>query len=347
MDTNAKVAYFEHQPSGCYWYRTKHPMDAFTRAGIKTTQVGLNKDIENYDGLKAFQIYGIYPFSFAEVLQTIKKDGKKLVYDLDDALDLIEKTNPFYYAVKKDSNSAKEIFEHIDHVTVSTPKMAEYARARTNKPITVIPNCFDKKDWTFTRPKREGFRIGFAGSATHVPDLIKIIPVIKKLQEEGDVRFLIMGFGKETYERWYNDFKYVAPMEGIAELRELNELMKTIKFEWVPYVDFSIYPQVLTNMALDIGLCPLNNTDFNNHRSPCKAMEYTLSGALAIASDVIPYNTEPTSVLVKDDKWEETIRWAMDNPLEREYFRQEHLKWLEENRNVDNIVPLLKEVYMV
>jgi len=346
---NAKIGMFEHQPSGCYWYRTKHPFDALNKAGIDTRMINLDEDIEFYDSLKSVQLYGIYPFSFEKVLKVLKADGKKIIYDMDDLVSKIDITNPFYYAVKKDAGSSLQILEYADHITVATQNIADALSTKTNKPITVVPNCYSKSEWLYERPEREGIRIGFAGSCTHVPDLIQVLPVIKKLQAKHDIRFLIMGFGKQSYEEWFRDFSYSSPEEAVEKLWILNDLLKEVKFEWIPYVEYVNYPATLRNMALDIGLCPLKDTPFNNARSASKAMEYTLSGALALASDSIPYRDDKSSVLVKDNEWEEKITFYVENPDKRKEVHKSHIDWLKENRNInsDKMISLLKSIYGV
>jgi len=321
-------------------------MDMLQRNGIETELIKLNTDVD-FDNIRSFQVYGVYPFSFGKVLGKIKEAGKLVIYDNDDAIDLIEPTNPFYYAVKKDSSSHGEIIQYADHLTVSTERMKELMSKKTKAPITVVPNCYSELEWTFPRPKREGIRIGFSGSSTHVMDLIHVLPIIKKLQDENrDIIFLISGFGQGSYEEWRQQFAFVSPPEATKLLDELHENIKDIKFEWIPFVDTSVFPQVLTNMALDIGICPLLDTPFNNARSACKALEYTLSGALTLASDLTPYQSEPTSVLVKPDEWEEKLTYFIENPNEREEKRQEHLKWIKENREINSLLPLLKSIYL-
>ena len=349
MDKNAKkVGYFEHQPSGCFWYRTKHPMDALSRHGIKADIVKIDQDVDFYN-IMSFQLYGIYPFSFNKVLNFLKEEGKKIIYDTDDALDLIQVTNPFYFSVKKDANSAREILQYVDHITVSTKPMLEYIRQKTDKPITILPNCFDSSEWNFNRPEKNEIRIGFAGSTTHVEDLIDIIPIIEKLQAKYHIKFYIMGFGKSNYEQWINSFRFASTQEGLIHLEKLTENLKKIKFEWVEFVNYDKYPELLVNMALDIGICPLKDNPFNNCRSASKAMEYTLSGALALASDTIPYRAEPTSILVKDNEWEEKLEYYITHSEERAKKYREHLNWIKENRDIDSpaIISLLKSIYEV
>lgn len=318
-------------------------MEALNAHGVPTQIINLDEDIES-DDITAFQVYGIYPFSFDKVLKTLKADGKKIIYDLDDALDLIEPTNPFYYNVIKDKGSQREIFQYADHITVATPALKEYAQSKTKAPITIIPNCFNPNEWMFKRPQREGIRIGFAGSPTHVEDLLQVLPTIIKLQKTHDVRFLIMGFGNASYEDWIRNFRFASPPEALKVLDELEKLLLQIRFEWIPYVDFDVYPSTLINMALDIGICPLTDTPFNRARSASKAMEYTLAGALALASNLPAYNQDPTSTLVDD--WDKALTHFVENPDEIKVLQKKNLKWIRENRNINLNVDLLKLVYL-
>jgi hypothetical protein len=223
--------------------------------------------------------------------------------------------------------------------------MREYVKSKMDKPITIIPNCFTPREWDFKRPKREGIRIGFAGSATHVQDLIDIIPAIKSLASKYPITFIIMGFGQQNYEAWFKNFMYASAPKAREQLRELDKLLSEIRFEWVDYVDYTIYPQSLINMALDIGLCPLRDTPFNRCRSACKAMEYTLAGAVALASDIEPYRNEPTSILVKDGDWEDAIELLIKHSDVRQSFHKAHRLWLEGNRRVESQLEPLKKVY--
>lgn len=147
------------------------------------------------------------------------------------------------------------------------------------------------------------------------------------------------------YKQWYQDFSHISSPEAQEELKMFDKELSGIKFEWVPYVDHELYPATLTNIALDIGICAIKDTQFNRCRSAVKAMEYTLSGALALASDMPPYNQEQCSVLVDD--WEKVLEHFINNPEEIEPTRSSHLKWIQENRNIKSIVPKLREVYGV
>lgn len=344
MEKNA-VAHFDHQPSGCYWYRIKRPMDVLRKSGIRVETIKLNTDV-NLDDVNSVQVYGIYPFSFDKALKSLKDDGKNIVYDLDDALDLIDESNPFYYNVMKDRGSEAEIFKYADHITAATDGIKEYVKSKTLAPITVVPNTFDPDEWTYPRPKREGIRIGFSGSSTHIDDLLIILPSIKNLQKKYHIRFLIHGFGKMSYSEWLTSFKFTAPPKGLRAITEFEKLMSEIKFEWIPYVDFWDFPATLTNMALDIGLCPVKDTPFNRCRSTSKAMEYELSGALAMASNTITYQRDPTSILVDDGNWTDALEYFINNPTKLREEHHKHLDWIHKNRNMYNQTDILKSIYL-
>lgn len=322
-------------------------MNCLKDNGIGADLIRLNTDVD-YDNIRSFQTYGIYPFSLRPVFQKMKEEGKRIIYDNDDAVGLVDETNPFYYAVKKDTGSQAEILEFADHLTVSTEVMKEYLRTKTDKPITVVPNCYLEREWAFAPPQRsvDEIRIGFSGSCTHVPDLIKIIPIVKKLQETKNIKFYILGFGYGSYDEWKVDFKRIATPVSAKLLDELDKEIQGFKYEWMPYVPYQEFPKTLISMGLDIGICPLNDTPFNRARSACKALEYNLTGAFVLASDLAPYQAEPTSVLTKDHEWEEKLTYYVNNPEERAKLHQEHLKWIKENREINKIFPLLKQIYL-
>src|SRR6202012_594649 len=144
---------------------------------------------------------------------------------------------------------------------------------------------------------------------------VDIIPVIRNLKaKHPDLKFFIMGFGQTDYQSWYRQFRYTAPPEAIIVLEELDKQLALLgEFDWVQYVDFDKYPMSLINMSLDIGICPLKETPFDRCRTACKAMEYTLSGALALASDTTPYREDKSSILVKDHEWEAMLEFYIHN----------------------------------
>jgi hypothetical protein len=351
MEKNA-IAYFQYAPSGCSWYRIEHPMNALAKAGVTVHNLPIGEDIDDsiIDSLKSVILYGAVPFDNEAPLKFFKEKGIKIVYDMDDALELVDINNPFYYTVKKDVGSVNLALEYADHITVATPELERFVRAfyGFKGHITVIPNCYDISEWGHNRVPHEEIRVGFAGASPHVPDLIEIIPAIKNLQEKHNIKFYIMGFGQDNYEDWAKAYRFTSHKEAHKELQTLGELLKTIKFEWIPFVNYTEYPRVLTNLSLDIGLCPLKSTPFNDCRSASKAMEYNLSGAIVLASDVIPYRQDPTSILIRSaEEWETAIEKMIHKIKNNQVTNYGVLQWLKNNREISTQVDLLKSVYLV
>jgi glycosyltransferase involved in cell wall biosynthesis len=329
-------------------------MDLLYDHGIDVRAIPINTDIneEIYNNLTAVQLYGIYPFSMFSTIETLKKDGKKIVYDFDDAMELVERTSPFYTDVQRDKDSAREILKLVDHVIAATPALKDYISGMTTAPITVIPNSFQESEWTFKRPQRDGIRIGFSGASPHITSLIKVLSAIRNLQKKYDVRFLIMGFGKENYDEWAKNYRSLCLPEGIKAVDDFTIALRGIKYEWIPFVNYTDFPSTLINLSLDIGICTLKDTPFNRCRSASKAMEYNLAGALAIASDMPTFPSE-CSIKVNDSgldgemNWEKCLTYYIENPEERRFMHEKHLGWIKENWNIEKQLKAYKEVYEV
>lgn len=339
-----KVGAFRRNKTGCYWYRVKRTQDILKKAGFETVTININEDVD--DDIDMYALYGSQPFSMRKVLDSFKQEKKKIVYDIDDALTLLDESNPFYYDIMASVPSFTELINSADELTTSTEEMKRYLGTKTDKNITVIPNTYDPNDWTFERPKREGLRIGFAGSPTHIGDLLLVLPAIRNLQKKYDFTFILFGFSKyNTYREWYQAERFAAQGKRLEDLLAFDKIMAEIKFEFVPFVDYELYPTVLTNLALDIGLCPLRDTPFNRCRSACKAMEYTLSGAVSLASDVTPYRNEASSILVSEGNWEDALELLIKNPDVIKSTHEASLNWTKENRQMDSQIEPLKKVY--
>ena len=339
-----KIGFFEHNPAGTYWYRIKRPRELLQRNGIETRLIRINQDVD--DDIDVFQVYGAHPFSMERPIKWMKENNRKIIYDLDDAMHLIDESNPFYHDVKKSLGSVDEKLHYADEMTCSTPEMEKYLRTMTDKPITILPNTFTASEWTFPRPQREGLRIGFAGSPTHIGDLLLVLPAIRNLQKKYKFTFILFGFGiQKDYKDWFNHQRYISQGEGLKDLIEFDKILSDIDFEYVPFIDYNSYPATLTNISLDIGLCPLKDTPFNRCRSACKAMEYTLSGALALASKLPPYEGDNSSILVGGGNWEDALEALIKHPEVIKGLHEGFYAWIKANREDISVLPIIKKVY--
>lgn len=88
-------------------------------------------------------------------------------------------------------------------------------------------------------------------------------------------------------------------------------------------VKFKDYPKKLTELSLDISICPLEDNPFNQCKSNIKWMESAMAGVPVVASNVYPYETSIehgiTGFLVKDNNdWTKYLSKLIDNPELRE-----------------------------
>ena len=67
---------------------------------------------------------------------------------------------------------------------------------------------------------------------------------------------------------------------------------QNLPYEFQPHVAASEYAATLCELRLDIGIAPLADTAFNRNKSSIKYYEYGMSGAVTVASNVLPYSAE-------------------------------------------------------
>lgn len=348
MNQNAKIGFFPHADTGCYWYRIKTPMDALKRAGFDVKRIDWEKPVEKFEDYVSFQMYGIQGISVAQIAEFIKEQKKKFVFDIDDDITAIQPDNIHYYSVKADAYTAFELMEMADEVTVTTENLKKALSKCTKAPITVVPNCYVPEEWGQRKRKGGKLRVGFSGGMSHISDLILILPTIAALQKKHDFDFIIYGIGsKEPYENWFKRIQSRATPELIEQMKLFDRLLNDISFEWVPFVNWREHPQVLANIDLDIGLCPLLDTEFNRGKSPIKAMEYGLVGTLSVASNLPPFTEEPTSILVDNDKWESALEYVLTlTDEQREELVSKNREWIQDNRDINKNLDILKKVYV-
>jgi len=70
------------------------------------------------------------------------------------------------------------------------------------------------------------------------------------------------------------------------------------------FIGLDTYPLKLASLHLDIGLCPLDKTDFNRAKSPLKWSEYSAMRVPSVVSKLEPYGcvTDYETGLIADDE---------------------------------------------
>lgn len=308
-----RILSYGHNSSGCWWIRIKTPLGELKKKHAIVLTDGMHKiptdgwqivvfnnllgDIEEVtDGVRK-------EVTLADVAEDFKKKGAKIIYDIDDAMEVHPHKDDFGGIVDKHLDSYWYLLKNADLVTVTTEKLKQHVRQFTDKPIVVLPNCIDPS--LFPQRKQEKkVKIGFAGSTSHIPDIQMVMPAIESLKKKHDLYFETLGFQVGTCK-------------------------------WKKPVPITEYYKAVADLGADIAICPLLKSTFNQNKSPLKFLEYSMVGSMVLASNRYPYKGEmKREWLCDDDEWEEKLeKYILDKDL-REKTAQEQKAWVLENRDI-------------
>jgi glycosyltransferase involved in cell wall biosynthesis len=279
--------------AGCQYYRIRLPLNALDSKG-HTTQFDVRmpeKCLEDKDWTIVGQrVCNPAP---AKLWQALAKDGRKLIYEIDDDLLHIDPGNKVAYEFFNKPEIQKNIRDcarAASRVVVSTEPLAEVMR-EFNDDVVVCPNTIPS--WLLNenpvRRKKEGLTIGWGGSPTHHGDFEVVRSHLRRvLDRHSGTEFHAIG---TDYARWMK-----IPLD------------KCRFTPWIPDV-----PEFFRTIDYHIGIAPLKNHMFNRSKSHIKALECAALGIPIVASNVDPYrnflNHGVTGFLVNGDhEWGTFLR---------------------------------------
>jgi hypothetical protein len=140
--------------------------------------------------------------------------------------------------------------------------------------------------------------------------------------------------------RWGNKF-----FEGALgrPIKRFMEKLAGVRYEFHPMVPLHEHSAKVCDLALDIGIAPLTDDPFNHHKSCIKYYEYAMSGAMTVASNVLPYSAEvPTVAKNTRESWKQKLEWAIT--VDREPVWREQREWVLAHRNIEKNVELWEKV---
>jgi len=301
-----RVLYFPMHAAGSLFYRCILPtvaMNGGTRAKAYVSKNRVSREAADFD-VVVFQID--HSPRTLQLVKQLQAMGKKCVFEIDDAFDAMEEWHTFAdeYKRKEAQDQIIEMMKTCDAVTVSTEWLRD-RYAKHARRIEVIPNMLPVNDW-FQSDRHSvdyaaEFRVLWAGSPSHFGDLKIVGEALGRFaRSRPNVKFVF--FGREPV--------------GLDVPRDQVELHE--------FVDFSVYPQKLAEMAADVAIAPLADVPFNYAKSNVKVLEYWATGYPIIASDVGPYTDTIKSGLDgvlcgTEDDWVDSLEalWK-SQPLRRE-----------------------------
>lgn len=207
----------------------------------------------------AFFIYKeCFPFGPALIEAHLKRLGKPILYDFDDAIFLPESTP--LRQVLRNPNKVANIAKLADCVIVSNQHLAGFARAY-NRRVEVIPTCVDMSTFVPAHRERDAgapLRIGWIGSHSTAKYLQGLAGVMARLAAQFDFELHIVGAGR------------------------------TMAFPGVKVVqrDWTLEAEVGEFQALDIGVYPLADSVWELGKAGFKAIQYMAVGVPSVSSAV-------------------------------------------------------------
>lgn len=345
MQERLKIINLNSVQDGCSYVRHKVPFEALRSRGhyVQMTFPIYRNDFQ-------FAVLSrAHSEQLGETLIKMKMAGMKIVYDTDDLLFELEPENPYssHSGSIKGSVLAKRCMSLVDVVTCTTPALAMELQKYTKAPIRVLPNCINPKHWT-SRPheKRNTVRVGYAGSISHLKELLFLIPIIRELKKKYNIEFHLFGVF-DSLKQLENDC--TKKIEGSPIWQKLgNQVLKelqTIEYVHYPYVAIDKYPAMLASLDLDIGLCPLFQSRFNDCKSNIKFLEYAMVGTAPVCADVLPYLDCPNRLPMDPKAWKDCIEHLILDENARKVWEKEAWFLATEDYTIEKNVHRWEEVY--
>ena len=265
-----------------------------------------------------------------KIIESANRAGRYTIMFLDDDLINIplDLDSTKYYNDQKLKKYIFEILSKCQILWAVNPKIIEkYSKYTISKRgiLGKVPMKIEieKKEWT------EPLKVLYAGSIDHKQTLQKIIsPVIKKFDEiiNNKITFTFIGANPEIEKtKHYNYFQ-----------------------------DYESYKKFVIEGKFDIGLAPIETTDFYKSKYYNKFLEYTSIGVVGIYTDTEPYN-----LIVKDgingflcknnsEEWYLKIKELIEKPFKIQKIIKNAQKQVEKDYNVkvvsDEILTLIPEL---
>lgn len=242
-----------------------------------------------------------------------KRQGMALVADIDDDFHNVHKQNVAAIGINTRTNPLEnkrwllKALDLCDVITVSTPALLKYARGRTQG--VVVRNRMPERVLSLPRRPLCG-HIGWTGTVgTHPEDLQSARGVMDKIM---------------------SPIAIVGDTGGVSEALNIPADKVTLAFSWQKKVE--IYWRAL-NIAMDVGLVPLETSTFNNAKSWLKGIEYVSLGKPFIASPLPEYlklaQESQAGIIANTPK--EWANAAEELLTDGEQYRTAGAEWAKEN----------------
>ena len=282
---------------------------------------------------------------FVRFLKDLSKQlGFRVIYEIDDLVfsEDIPEYNKFKPAFTDPAirQTAQEIMELCDEITVTCDFMKDYYMGKTNnKNITVIPN-YPPKWWmgnfysekkiseNYDRYKNKP-RILYAGSGAH-------FDVDNRVGQKDDFEH-VNKYIVDTRHKYQWVFLGAYPLP-------LHSYIQDGTFEYHPWEQLYSYPEKISKLNINMMVAPLQNNNFNKAKSDLKLVEANCYGVPIACQNLVTYQDAPFKfdtgaemISIIDDVLSKKGRYMNLSSKARV---SANSRWLENEDNINKYVEL-------
>lgn len=339
MLTVSKVAYYSYSPYRLAWeqIRVISPLKAL---GIQLIE-GVSNGLVNFEALKDADLV-ILNRNFAggfnqslKVIDLAHEQGKPVIMDMDDDLLGLEYDHPDLVNSSFGFELVPTLYalRAVDAVTVTTPQLRRVI-AQHNEHVYILPNYLDDNIWSMKLMERPAnsfpVTLMYFGTKSHQSDLEMISEPLKALAQKYSERLTFIFYGVEA----------PVGLDSVADVR----YFPTVTHE---YKEFARHIQ---EFDADIAFAPLQDTDFNQNKSPLKYFEYTALGLPSVYSNIPPYKgvveDGKTGFLASSsEEWFDRLTRLVENPMLRKTMLQHAQEDIKQNHLLSMYTDDWRKVY--
>lgn len=306
---------------GCGFYRMRAPAEAARELGVDITVAdGFDAQAIRYaNGMTEVQeihtdadlIIFQRPLDNAmtSAIQQAHRQGIATIVEIDDDFSTVHDANVAKGAMIGQASGhqwVQKAASLADHVSVSTTQLGKYAR---HGRYSVLRNCVPDSifDTVGTKSEAQWPRIGWTGTVqTHPNDLQQTRGRVAEFLKDNGLPFNVIGDGKLVQ-------------------RNLG-LDPSVPVYATGWVDISLFYEHVYSF-IDIGIVPLELSNFNQAKSYLKGLEYAALGIPFVASPTREYELLAVSGIGKiansPGDWKKHLQRMVDRPMETERIANE------------------------
>lgn len=294
-------------------YRGYQPLMALSRRGHEIRVTRLDEPRFHAATLLNSDAVLIHRYVDAEMLQMaeqLRSAGVGIVWDNDDDITAIPRTNPNYRSLGGPANRARaqaalrKIVGAAHVVTTPSERLAAQYRDFGAADVRVLENYLPPEFGRVKPPRRDGVTIAWLAGLEHQADYqqLRLQEALSRLlNAHGELRVMSIGLGLG---------------------------LKSDRYEHLPIVDFLELARVLSRA--DIGIAPLVDIPWNQARSNVKVKEYAAGGLAWLASPVGSYlalGEKQGGLLVPDAGWHAALDALIIDGKRRRKLAKNATKW--------------------